>query len=118
MGKPLGSDRENEKTTFVTLKGVENCRELVDTLTQGAVEALSAFPDPSFLCWLAESLVGTQELRNGALSMNVKNVTDVLTGNLILNLSILAWAVAQALKVLTVLITKHRWDWRRHPLQR
>ena len=58
MGKPLGSDRENEKTTFVTLKGVENCRELVDTLTQGAVEALSAFPDPSFLCWLAESLVG------------------------------------------------------------
>ena len=58
MGKPLGSDRENEKTTFVTLKGVESCRELVDTLTQGAVEALSAFPDPSFLCWLAESLVG------------------------------------------------------------
>ena len=35
-----------------------SCRELVDTLTQGAVEALSAFPDPSFLCWLAESLVG------------------------------------------------------------
>ena len=58
MGKPLGSDRENEKTTFVPLKGVESCRELVDTLTQGAVEALSAFPDPSFLCWLAESLVG------------------------------------------------------------
>ena len=44
--------------------------------------------------------------------MNVKNVTDVLTGNLILNLSILAWAMAQVLKVLTVLITKHRWDWR------
>ncbi|MBT9684957.1 divergent PAP2 family protein [Pseudoflavonifractor sp. MCC625] len=44
--------------------------------------------------------------------MNVKNVTDVLTGNLILNLSILAWAMAQVLKALTVLITKHRWDWR------
>ena len=58
MGKPLGSDQENEKTTFVTLKGVETCRELVAKLTQEAMEALSAFPDPSFLCWLAESLVG------------------------------------------------------------
>ena len=44
--------------------------------------------------------------------MNVKNVTDVLTGNVILNLSILAWALAQVLKVLLVLITKHRWDWK------
>ncbi|NCE64287.1 divergent PAP2 family protein [Pseudoflavonifractor sp. 524-17] len=40
------------------------------------------------------------------------NVTDVLTGNIILNLSILAWALAQILKVMLVLITKHRWDWR------
>ena len=44
--------------------------------------------------------------------MNVKNVTDVLTGNVILNLSILAWALAQVLKVLLVLITKHRLDWK------
>ncbi len=44
--------------------------------------------------------------------MNLKNVSDILTGNLILNLSILAWAVAQVLKVLIVLITKGRWDWR------
>ena len=42
----------------------------------------------------------------------MKNVSEVLTGNLILNLSILAWACAQVLKVLLVLITKHRWDWR------
>ena len=32
-------------------------------------------------------------------------------GNLILSLSILAWAVAQVLKLLVVLITERRWDW-------
>lgn len=42
----------------------------------------------------------------------MKNVSDFLTGNMILNLSILAWAIAQTLKVILVLITKHRWDWR------
>ena len=50
----------NDQLPVAPLKiaALESCRELVDTLTQGAVEALSAFPDPSFLCWLAESLVG------------------------------------------------------------
>ena len=42
----------------------------------------------------------------------MKNVVDFLTGNLILNLAIGAWAMAQVLKVLLVLITKRRLDWR------
>jgi acid phosphatase family membrane protein YuiD len=42
----------------------------------------------------------------------MKNVVDFLTGNLILNLSILAWAVAQVLKVVVVLFQKHKLDWR------
>lgn len=42
----------------------------------------------------------------------MRNVTEFLTGNLILNLSILAWAVAQILKVMVVLIQKRRLDWR------
>ena len=42
----------------------------------------------------------------------MKNVVDFLTGNLILNLAIAAWAAAQVLKFLIVLITKHRLDWR------
>lgn len=42
----------------------------------------------------------------------MKNVVDFFTGNLILNLSILAWALAQILKFFGVLITKHRLDWR------
>ena len=40
------------------------------------------------------------------------NVVDSLTGNLILNLSILAWAIAQILKIIVVLVREHRWDWR------
>lgn len=42
----------------------------------------------------------------------MKNVSDILTGNMILNLSILAWVTAQVLKVLLILILNHRWDWR------
>ena len=42
----------------------------------------------------------------------MKNVVDFLTGNLILNLSILAWALAQVLKFVITLITKHKLDWR------
>lgn len=42
----------------------------------------------------------------------MKNVVNFLTGNLILNLAIAAWAAAQVLKFLIVLITKRRLDWR------
>ena len=36
--------------------------------------------------------------------MTLKHIGEILTGNLILDLSILAWAVAQILKVLIVLV--------------
>lgn len=42
----------------------------------------------------------------------MKNVVDFLTGNLILNLAILAWAAAQILKLVVTLITDGRWDWK------
>ncbi len=58
LGKSIGSDRENGKTTFVTIKGVETCQELVKKLTREAEEALNGqFEDTAFLCWLAETLV-------------------------------------------------------------
>lgn len=57
LGKPAGSDRENQKSTYVSLLGLEHSRELVMELTRNAVEALSAFPaDTAFLKDLAESL--------------------------------------------------------------
>ena len=43
LGKPVGSDNENSKSTYVSLLGIEECRSLVDELTRQAIEALSAF---------------------------------------------------------------------------
>ena len=41
------------------------------------------------------------------------NLPNYHLGNLILILSAIAWAVAQVLKVVVQLVTKHRLDWRR-----
>lgn len=41
----------------------------------------------------------------------MENQVNFLTGNLILNLAILAWASAQILKVLVTLVAERRWDW-------
>ena len=59
LGKPVGSDAENEKSTFVTLLGAEKCRSLVLTHTGDAKAALTpAFKDTKFLDWLADTLAG------------------------------------------------------------
>ncbi|WP_297209550.1 polyprenyl synthetase family protein [uncultured Flavonifractor sp.] len=62
LGKPVGSDAKSEKNTFVTLKGLDACRELVDKLTREAVDALSCFGEEGDgLCWLAQSLAGREK---------------------------------------------------------
>ncbi len=61
LGKSIGSDSANEKTTFYTLKGLDACRELVETLTREAEEALSIFEERGFLCWLADQLAGREK---------------------------------------------------------
>ena len=43
LGKPVGSDSENKKSTYVSLLGIERCRELVAEYTARAIDALSAF---------------------------------------------------------------------------
>lgn len=43
LGKPVGSDIENNKSTYVTLFGIEKCRVMVDELTKEAIEALDCF---------------------------------------------------------------------------
>ena len=62
LGKPVGSDQANEKTTFVSLLGMDDCRALVEKLTGEAVEALAPFgaEQAGFLCWLAEALAGRE----------------------------------------------------------
>lgn len=56
MGKDVGSDAKQEKNTYVTLKGLTACRELVETLTHKAVSHLEGFPNTDFHCWLAQEL--------------------------------------------------------------
>ncbi len=56
LGKPVGSDRINEKTTFVTALGLDGCAALVEDLTQQAIEAVDGFETPGFHIWLARSL--------------------------------------------------------------
>ena len=56
LGKPAGSDRYNEKSTFVTALGLEGCGTLVEELTQQAVEALRGFDLAEFHIWLAQEL--------------------------------------------------------------
>ncbi len=43
LGKPVGSDEVNEKTTYVTLLGVEGAKALAQTRTEAALAALSVF---------------------------------------------------------------------------
>lgn len=37
---------------------------------------------------------------------------DIMAGNLMLSLPILAWAIAQVLKIIVVMVTQHKLDWR------
>ena len=56
LGKPIGSDEESGKTTYLTLLGEEKCGELVAQLTAKAKNALSAFNDTAFLEKLADDM--------------------------------------------------------------
>ncbi len=57
LGKPIDSDRENQKTTYVTLYGLERSRQIVRDLVQEADLAIkgSVLDDP-FLYQLADRL--------------------------------------------------------------
>lgn len=43
LGKPVGSDNENEKSTYAALLGVDECKRISAELTDHAVNALSVF---------------------------------------------------------------------------
>ncbi len=44
LGKPVGSDEKNKKTTYVTLYGLEEAKKRVESYTKEAVEGLSKLP--------------------------------------------------------------------------
>ena len=49
LGKPIGSDSDNDKTTYVTLNGTEKSLKAAEILTDEALNALEAFEDTQFL---------------------------------------------------------------------
>lgn len=58
LGKPVNSDVENNKSTLVSLMGIEECLNRAKALTETAVEALDAFEgDTTFLKDFAYTLL-------------------------------------------------------------
>ena len=58
LGKPIGSDEENEKSTYVTLCGIDKAKELVEEYTGLAIASLDLFENNGELIGLAEKLIG------------------------------------------------------------
>ena len=56
LGKPIGSDKEEGKTTFVDLLGLERCGALVEQCTADAKAAIAGYEGAEFLLELADSL--------------------------------------------------------------
>ena len=58
LGKPIGSDADSNKSTYVSILGVEESQKRADELTKKAIDALESFgSDGDFLRNLAMSLV-------------------------------------------------------------
>lgn len=58
LGKPIGSDRKNQKSTYLSLEGMEQAREDVKRLFQNAVEKLESLSGENpFLIELLRDLI-------------------------------------------------------------
>lgn len=63
LGKPIGSDLEKGKCTYVTLRGLEKSEQDCRVYTEKAIQALSTFPeeDRGFFIELAHMLTARQD---------------------------------------------------------
>ncbi len=58
LGKPIGSDAQEHKNTYMTLLGEYKCMQMIEKLTDQAKNAIAGtFKDTKFLCELADSMV-------------------------------------------------------------
>ena len=57
LGKPIGSDAQEKKNTYMAIYGAERCAQMIEKLTAQAKEVLrGVFDDTAFLCALADSM--------------------------------------------------------------
>ena len=62
LGKPVGSDNENDKSTYVSFMGLDDAKKAVDSLTAAAVLALDYFgPSADYLCEFAKGLASREK---------------------------------------------------------
>lgn len=61
LGKPVGSDADNSKTTYVSIVGIEKAKQDVKRLTDNAVKQLEFFNDTEFIEQLAYKLVNREK---------------------------------------------------------
>lgn len=62
IGKPVGSDVKNEKTTYVTLRGIERACEDVELISRRAVQTIESLPVRNeFLVELIKYLVNREK---------------------------------------------------------
>ena len=58
LGKPVGSDSKNEKTTYVSLRGLDEAKKEVKRISDRAIETLSSLPQENeFLTELINILI-------------------------------------------------------------
>lgn len=58
LGKPVHSDEKNEKTTYVTLVGIEEAKKIVERESEEAIRILEILPgEKGYLTWLLEELI-------------------------------------------------------------
>ena len=61
LGKPVGSDAKQNKTTFVTVLGIEKAMQEADMITSEAIGILRSFKDSSFLIDLTQTLLNRKK---------------------------------------------------------
>ena len=62
MGKTVGTDEREQKTTFMSLYGAEKCEKMIARLTENAKSTVSAaFPEPRLLVEFADALAAREK---------------------------------------------------------